>query len=56
MQKIELKSEYDVVIIGGGISGLTSSALFSRAGLRCCVLEMDNRPGGYLAGFRRKDF
>ncbi len=56
MQKIELKLKYDVVIIGGGISGLSSAALFSRAGISCCVLEMDNRPGGYLAGFRRKDF
>ena len=56
MRKIEPKKEYDVVIIGGGISGLTSAALFRRAGLTCCLLEMDNRPGGYLAGFRRKDF
>lgn len=50
------KSEYDVVIIGGGVSGLTSSALLTRAGLKVAVLEMDARPGGYLAGFRRKDF
>ncbi len=56
MRKIEPKKEYDVVIIGGGISGLTSAALFRRAGLSCCLLEMDNRPGGYLAGFRRHDF
>jgi len=56
MKKVEPKREYDVVIIGGGISGLTSAALFSKAGLSCCLLEMDNRPGGYLAGFRRHDF
>lgn len=48
-----LKDSYDVVIIGGGISGLTSSALLSKAGLSCCVIEMDSRPGGYLAGFDR---
>jgi len=52
----EIKPSYDVVIIGAGVSGLTSAALFSRAGLSVCVLEMDARPGGYLAGFRRKDF
>lgn len=51
-----LKDSYDVVIIGAGISGLTSSALLSKAGLSCCVIEMDSRPGGYLAGFDRKGF
>ena len=56
MKKVEPKDHYDVVIIGGGISGLTSAALFRKAGLSCCLLEMDNRPGGYLAGFRRHDF
>lgn len=56
MRGIDPKHHYDVIIIGGGISGLTSAALFSKAGISCCVLEMDNRPGGYLAGFRRHDF
>ena len=56
MRGIDPKEYYDVVIIGGGISGLTSSAMFARAGMSCAVIEMDSRPGGYLAGFRRKDF
>lgn len=56
MRTIHPKEKYDVVVIGGGLSGLTSSALFSRAGLSCCVVEMDSRPGGYLAGFRRHEF
>lgn len=51
-----IKPSYDVVIIGAGVSGLTSAALLSRAGLSVGVFEMDTRPGGYLAGFRRKDF
>lgn len=48
--------EFDAVVIGAGIGGLTSAALLCKAGLKTCVLEMDVRPGGYLAGFRRKDF
>ena len=51
-----IRNQYDVVIIGGGISGLTSSALLTKAGLSCCLLEMDARPGGYLAGFDRGPF
>ncbi len=46
----------DVVVIGAGMGGLTAAALLSKAGLSVCVLEMDARPGGYLAGFRRKKF
>jgi phytoene dehydrogenase-like protein len=56
MQKIELKSEYDVVIIGSGVGGLTAAALLSRFGYSVCVLEKEPHEGGYLAGFRRKDF
>ena len=56
MQKLQIKDNYDVLIIGAGISGLTSAALYSRFGMSVCLLEMDARPGGYLAGFRRKDF
>ena len=56
MQKLEVKEKYDVIVIGGGVSGLTSAALFSRFGFSVCVVEMDARPGGYVAGFRRKDY
>lgn len=56
MQPLELNSSYDVVIIGAGVAGLTSAALLSKAGLTVCVLEKEPHPGGYLAGFRRKDF
>lgn len=45
-----------MVVIGGGVSGLTSAALFSRFGYSVAVLEMDARPGGYIAGFRRLDY
>lgn len=52
----EDNQQFDAVIIGAGIGGLTAAAMLSRAGLKVCVLEMDVRPGGYLAGFKRKDF
>ncbi len=49
-------NHFDVIIIGAGISGLTSAGIFSRLGYKVCVLEMDARPGGYIAGFRRLDY
>jgi prolycopene isomerase len=38
------------------MGGLTAGATLAKAGLDVCVLERDSRPGGYLAGFRRKGF
>ncbi len=52
----QIPSEADVVVIGAGMGGLTSAAVLAKAGLNVCVLEMDARPGGYLAGFKRKQF
>lgn len=46
----------DVVVIGAGMSGLVSAALLSKAGLDVLVCDPQTRPGGYLAGFRRKKF
>lgn len=56
MQQVHFKEEYDVTIIGAGVAGLTTAALLSKAGLSVCVVEMAANAGGYLAGFRRKDF
>jgi len=56
MQKLDLKAEYDIVVIGAGVGGLTAAALLSKAGFSVCVLEKEPHAGGYLAGFRRKDF
>lgn len=51
-----MNKKYDVVIVGGGLSGLTSAALFSKAGMKTALLEMDSQTGGYLAGFERSGF
>jgi phytoene dehydrogenase-like protein len=56
MQKLDLRPEYDVIVIGAGMGGLTTAALLSKAGFSVCVLEKEPHAGGYLAGFRRKHF
>ncbi|MGL5380124.1 FAD-dependent oxidoreductase [Clostridium sp.] len=47
--------EYDVVVIGSGISGLTAASLLAKRGLNVCVVEAQNKPGGSCGIFKRKD-
>jgi prolycopene isomerase len=56
MQRPEPRPYYDIAVIGAGVGGLTTAALLSKAGFSVCVLEKEPHAGGYLAGFRRKDF
>ncbi len=51
-----LPTSCDVAVIGSGVGGLTAAALLAQAGMSVCVLERESRPGGYLAGFHRKQF
>ena len=41
-------STYDVVVVGGGIGGLTVAALLSARGLNTCLLERQSQVGGCI--------
>src|ERR687883_1624928 len=45
-------ARYDVVVVGGGISGLSFAFESARAGRETLVLERDPRAGGCLATHR----
>lgn len=48
--------EYDVIIVGAGVGGLTSGALLAKRGLKVLLLEKNNFVGGYCSSFERKGF
>ncbi len=44
---------YDVIIIGGGLSGLTAGSLLSKRNLKVAVVEKSYNPGGSCGIFKR---
>ena len=53
----ELASEqYDAIIIGSGISGLTCSALLAQEGKKVLLLEKHFKVGGWTHTFRRNNY
>ena len=51
-----MKEEYDVIIIGAGIGGLTCGSLLAREGLRVLVGEKALKPGGYATSYKKEGF
>src|SRR3972149_1550358 len=50
------ENEFDAIIIGSGLGGLSCAAAFARQGFRPLVLEQHTKPGGYATTFKRNDF
>ncbi len=48
--------EYDIIVVGSGIGGLTCAALLSKRGYRVLVLEQHSQVGGYCSSFKRNEF
>jgi all-trans-retinol 13,14-reductase len=46
-------AEFDAVIIGSGLGGLSCAAAFARQGFKPLVLEQHYVPGGYATTFKR---
>jgi len=47
------KTEFDAIIIGSGLGGLSCAASFARQGFKALVLEHHYRAGGYATTFKR---
>jgi prolycopene isomerase len=48
--------DFDAVIVGAGLGGLSSAAKLATSGLRVRVLERHIRPGGYATSFYRDPY
>jgi len=47
------ENQFDAVIIGAGLGGLSCAAAFARQGFKPLVLEQQDKPGGYATTFKR---
>jgi phytoene dehydrogenase-like protein len=47
---------YEIIIIGGGLGGLTAGAKLAREGKSVLLIEQHSKPGGCATTFRRKGF
>lgn len=51
-----ISHDYDIIVIGAGIGGLTAAALLVNRGFKVLVVEQHSKPGGYCSTFRRGPF
>lgn len=51
-----MSTDFDAIVIGSGIGGLTCAALLAQSGKRVCVLEQHSVIGGYAQQFARRGF
>ncbi|HSO86588.1 MAG TPA: FAD-dependent oxidoreductase [Draconibacterium sp.] len=47
--------KYDIIVIGGGIAGLTAAAYVAKAGLSVALFEKQNKVGGLIQTFERNN-
>ncbi len=48
--------DFDIIVIGAGVGGLTCGAILAQKGLRVLVLEKNRTVGGCCTSFQRKGF
>lgn len=51
-----LAENYDAIVIGSGMGGLTTAALLSELGWKVCVLEQHYTAGGYTHSYERNGY
>jgi len=52
----EIDAQYDAIVIGSGLGGLTTAALMVKAGRKVLVLEQHYTAGGFTHSFKRRGY
>jgi phytoene dehydrogenase-like protein len=47
------ENQFDAIVIGAGLGGLSCAAAFARQGFKPLILEKHDKPGGYATTFKR---
>ena len=55
-RKFKTEENYDTIVIGSGIGGLTTAAFLSKEGQKVLVLERHYTAGGFTHVFKRKGY
>ncbi len=55
-KKIIINSQYDTIIIGSGLGGLSAGAILAKNNKKVLIIEQHNKPGGYASNFKRGNF
>ncbi len=50
------RMNYEVIVIGAGLGGLTAGAKLAKEGKKVLLLEQHDQPGGCATTFKRKEF
>ncbi len=51
-----MAKDFDAIVIGGGVAGLTAAAYLAKAGMNVGVFEQQHKLGGLAGAFSRGDF
>nr|WP_295785992.1 FAD-dependent oxidoreductase [Rhodoferax sp.] len=52
----EIDTQYNAIVIGSGLGGLTTAALMAKAGKKVLVLERHYTAGGFTHSFKRRGY